>query len=179
MKSPFILALDIGTSSVRAALYDAKGDVLPETMVKNERSVIVTGEGGAELDAETAFGQVETAIRDVLKKCPAEAREIEYAAASCFWHSLVGIDRDGNAATPVYTWAETRPAKYVEVLREKLDETKIHNRTGARFHSSFWAAKLLWLQKERREIFRKTAKWLSFSDFFGNGNFRHQAKHLG
>ncbi len=165
MKLPFILALDIGTSSVRAALYDAKGDVLPETMVKNERAVIITGEGGAELDAEKAFRQVEQAIGDVLKKCPAETKQIEYAAASCFWHSLIGIDADGNATTPVYTWAETRPAKYVDVLREKLDEEKIHNRTGARFHSSFWTAKLLWMQKEQREIFKKTARWLSFSDF--------------
>lgn len=173
MKVPFILALDIGTSSVRAALYDSAGDVLPETMVKNERDVMMTDEGGAELDAEKAFQQVEKAIGDVLKKYPADANEIEYAAASCFWHSLVGVDEKGEATTPVYIWAETRPAKYVDVLREKLDEKKIHNRTGARFHSSFWTAKLLWIQNEQKEVFRKTAKWLSFSDFvalrlFGN-----------
>ena len=165
MKVPFILALDIGTSSVRAALYDSAGDVLQETMVKNERDVMMTDEGGAELDAEKAFQQVEKAIGDVLKKYPAEANEIEYAAASCFWHSLVGVDAGGEATTPVYIWAETRPAKYVDVLRQKLDEKKIHNRTGARFHSSFWTAKLLWIQKERKEVFKKTAKWLSFSDF--------------
>ena len=165
MKEPFILALDIGTSSVRAALYNAKGDVLPETMVKNERAVTVTDEGGAELSAEIAFKQVEKAINDVLKKYPPEAGEIEYAAMACFWHSLLGVDAGGAPTTPVYTWAETRPAKYVAVLREKLDEEKIHNRTGARFHSSFWTAKMLWIQREQKEIFRKTAKWLSFSDF--------------
>ena len=140
MKAPFILALDIGTSSVRAALYDAKGDVLPETMVKNERAVTVTDEGGAELNAEIAFKQVEKAIGDVLKKYPPEDGEIQYAATACFWHSLIGVDAGGEATTPVYIWAETRPAKYVDVLREKLDEKKIHNRTGARFHSSFWTA---------------------------------------
>ena len=165
MREPFILALDIGTSSVRAALYDEKGNVLPETMVKNERDVTVTDEGGAELDAQIAFKQVEKAVNDVLKKCPVQTREIKYAAMACFWHSLVGVDADGEATTPVYTWAETRPAKYVAVLREKLDEEKIHNRTGARFHSSFWAAKLLWIEREQKEIFKKTARWLSFSDF--------------
>lgn len=165
MKMPFIIALDIGTSSVRAALYDDKGEVLPETMVKNERAVTVTDAGGAELDAETALKQVEKAINDVLKKCPPNAGEIEYAAASCFWHSLIGVDANGEPTTPVYTWAETRPAKYVAVLREKLDETAIHNRTGARFHSSFWTAKLLWIKREQSDIFRKTARWLSFSDY--------------
>lgn len=167
MKPPFILALDIGTSSVRAALYDADGEALPETMVKNERAVVVTEAGGAELNAETAFRQVKKALGDVLKKCPVEIQEIEYTATSCFWHSLVGVDEEGMATTPVYTWAETRPAKYIDVLRDELNESEVHNRTGARFHSSFWTAKLLWLRKEQREVFKKTAQWLSFSDFVG------------
>ncbi len=62
-------------------------------------------------------------------------------------------------------WAETRPAKYVQKLRDELNETKIHNRTGARFHSSFWTAKLLWMREENDGVFHKTAKWLSFSDY--------------
>lgn len=163
MKSSLILALDIGTSSVRAALYDLDGDVLPETMVKNDRAVEITGDGGAEISAKDALNQVIEAIDDVLKKSP--SANIEYVAASCFWHSLIGIDEKNQAVTPVYTWAETRPTKYVQTLREKLNEAEIHNRTGARFHSSYWTAKLLWIQKEQKEVFKKTTEWLSFSDF--------------
>jgi len=37
-----ILGLDIGTSSVRAALYDTWGNLLPSTLVKNERALIAT-----------------------------------------------------------------------------------------------------------------------------------------
>lgn len=165
MKSPFILALDIGTSSVRAALYDAEGSVLPATFVKNERVLNATGDGGAEIDAREAFAQVTEAIDDVLKKAEKIEGEIEYVAASAFWHSLVGVDAKGKATTKVFGWAENRSAKYVSDLREKLDETAIHNRTGCRFHSSYWTAKLLWLKKDFPKIFAKTAKWLSFSDF--------------
>jgi gluconokinase len=164
LKDSFILALDIGTSSVRAALYDFRGNVLPETMVKNERVVEITDDGGAEIDAEEAIGQVTEAIDDVLAKNHPLIEQIEFVAASCFWHSLVGVDGEQRATTPVYTWAETRPAKYVQTLRDKLDEAEIHNRTGARFHSSYWTAKLLWLREERPEIFEKTEKWFSFSD---------------
>ncbi|HEY8563297.1 MAG TPA: gluconokinase [Pyrinomonadaceae bacterium] len=164
MRDSFILALDIGTSSVRAALYDFRGRVLPETMVKNERVVEITDDGGAQLDAEEALSQVFEAIDDVLEKNDALIEQIEYVAMSCFWHSLVGVDREGHATTPVYTWAETRPANYVQTLRDELNETGIHNRTGARFHSSFWTAKLLWLREEFPDDFAKTAKWLSFSD---------------
>lgn len=157
-----ILALDIGTSSVRAALYDFSGNVLPETVVKKDRTVHFTEDGGAELTADEAFLQVCEAIEEVLSKT---SQTIEYVAASCFWHSLIGIDADGNATTPVYTWAETRPAKFVQTLRDNLDEKEVHNRTGARFHSSFWTAKLLWLREEENETFEKTSKWLSFCDY--------------
>jgi gluconokinase len=165
MKSPFILALDIGTSSVRAALYDFAGNVLPATMVKNERQLTATEDGGAEIDALEAFGQIERAIEDVLEKSKNLKGEIEYVAASSFWHSLVGVDKNGKPTTKVFGWADTRSREYVSVLRKKLDETAAHNRTGARFHSSFWTAKLLWLQKEQKDFFKQTAKWLSFSDF--------------
>ncbi len=165
MKSPFILALDIGTSSVRAALYDAEGGVLPATFVKNDRVLTATDEGGAEIDGAEAFGQIVKAIDDVLKKAEKMKGEIQYVAASSFWHSLVGVDAKGKPTTKVFGWAENRAAKYVSALRENLDEREIHNRTGARFHSSHWTAKLFWLKKDFPKVFSKTEKWLSFSDF--------------
>ena len=80
MNPPLILALDIGTSSVRAALYDGDGGVLPETFVKNDRTMTATEDGGAEIDAGEAFEQVVRAIDDVLKKAKSVKGEIEYVA---------------------------------------------------------------------------------------------------
>ena len=162
---PLALALDIGTSSVRAALYDFAGNALPETMVKNSRLLASTEDGGAEIDAGEAFAQVVKAIDDVLKKSKNIKDEIEIVAASSFWHSLVGIDKSGEATTKVFGWADTRSRELVRVLRENLDEKAVHNRTGARFHSSFWTAKLLWLRETQPKVFAKTARWLSFSDY--------------
>ncbi len=165
LKEPYILVLDIGTSSVRAALYNFRGNVLPETFVKNERTLTATDDGGAEIDALEAFAQIEKAIDEVLQKSNKLKGEIRAVAASSFWHSLVGIDERGKPTTKVFGWADTRSRKYIADLRKNLDETKAHNRTGARFHSSFWTAKLLWLKKDFPKVFEKTAKWLSFSDF--------------
>ena len=165
MKTPLILVLDIGTSSVRAALYDSSANLLPETFVKNERRLTATDDGGAEIDADKAFAQVERAIDEVLKKSKNIKGEIEYVAASSFWHSLVGVDKNGKPTTKVFGWADTRSRKYVADLRKKFSETTLHNRTGARFHSSFWTAKLLWLKKDFPKVFARTDCWLSFSDF--------------
>ncbi|HXH69460.1 MAG TPA: hypothetical protein VNI60_03835, partial [Pyrinomonadaceae bacterium] len=80
MQSSLILVLDIGTSSVRAAIYDFAGNALPETFVKNERQLKLTEDGGAEIDASEAFRQVEKAIDDVLKKAKNLDAKIEYVA---------------------------------------------------------------------------------------------------
>ena len=165
MKQTYILVLDIGTSSVRAALYDLQGNVLPETLVKNERQLTATEDGGAEIDAGEAFAQIEKAVDDVLAKSAKISGEISHVAASSFWHSLVGVDAHGKPTTSVFGWADTRSTRYVADLRKKFDEAEVHNRTGARFHSSFWTAKLLWLRKDYAKIFEKTDKWLSFSDY--------------
>ena len=162
-----ILAIDIGTSSLRAALYDFEGNVIPETLVKNERVLAATDDGGAEIDAEEAFQQVVSIIDDVLEKSKNVSGKIEYVAACAFWHSLVGVDGRGEPTTKVFGWADTRSREFVKVLRAEFDEDETHKRTGARFHSSYWTAKLLWLRAEFPETFTKTAKWLSFSDFVG------------
>lgn len=164
MRSSFVLALDIGTSSVRAALYDFSGNVVPETFVKNERTLKAEA-AGTEIDALNAFSEVEKVVDACLKKSKKIKGEIEYVATSAFWHSLVGVDARNVPTTKVFGWAENRPAKYVSVLRKKLHEQEIHDRTGARFHSSYWTAKLLWLKKDFSKAFAQTAKWLSFSDF--------------
>jgi gluconokinase len=90
-----------------------------------------------------------------LKKSAKIKAEIEYVAASSFWHSLVGVDKKGVPTTKIFGWADTRSAKFVADLREKFDEREVHNRTGARFHSSYWTAKLLWLKKIRRKFSRR------------------------
>ena len=115
-----VLALDIGTSSVRAALYDAAGDVLPRTMVKNERTLVATDDGGAEIDAAKAFTQLTQAIDDVLAKSERVKGDIVCVAASAFWHSLVGVDTAGRPTTKVFGWADTRSRDSVQDLRRKL-----------------------------------------------------------
>ena len=139
--------------------------MLPSTLVKNDRTLTATDDGGAEIDTGEALIQVWAAISDALSAYADEMAEISYLATSSFWHSLVGVDKNGDATTKVFGWADTRSRRYTETLRRRFNETSIHNRTGARFHSSFWPAKLLWLRKESPDTFARTAKWLSFGDF--------------
>ena len=165
MTTSLILALDIGTSSVRAALYDGRGNVVFGSMVKTERTLETTDDGGAEIDAEMALKQIVETIDRVLEKSENPTADISHVAVSSFWHSLVGVNTAGKPTTKVLGWADTRSREHVAKLRRKFDEADVQSRTGARFHPSFWPAKLSWMHQDRRRDFERTACWLSFSDF--------------
>ncbi len=160
-----ILALDIGTSSVRAALYNDAAEPLHRAGVRIERTLTTTPDGGSEIDADEAFDHVATAIDELMAKTASVKGEIGYVAQCAFWHSLVGVDKGGKPTTKVFGWADTRSREYSPVLRKRFDEHAIHDRTGAQFHSSFWPAKLFWLRRERPADFARTDRWLSFSDY--------------
>ena len=162
---PFVLALDVGTSSVRAALYDCAAREVAGTQARLARGFCTTADGGAEVEAEESVADVLRVVAESLALAPAQlASQIESLAVACFWHSLVGVDASGRALTPVYGWADTRAARHAEALRERFDERETHARTGCRFHASYWPAKLLWLRQERADTFRSVARWLSFGE---------------
>ncbi|MBP9663454.1 MAG: gluconokinase [Pyrinomonadaceae bacterium] len=163
MDQPLILGLDIGTSSVRAALYTENADIIPRSLVRLDHSFTVTPDGGSEFDADEMVSRIAQVIDSVLAR-PRKG-EIEAVAVSAFWHSLLGVDRRGNPVTPVFGWADTRSRDYSAVLKERFDERLVHDRTGAHFHSSFWPAKLLWLRRSMTDVFARADHWLSFSDY--------------
>lgn len=165
MEKSLILALDIGTSSVRASIFTDAAEPVRGMSVKIERVLNATPDGGSEIDADEAFAQVAAAIDALLEKAKKIKGEIRYVVSCSFWHSLMGIDAKGKTTTKLLSWADTRSREYSSVLKKRFDEAEVHNRTGAHFHSSFWPAKLLWLRHEHAEVFSKTTKWLSFSDY--------------
>lgn len=164
-QSLLVLALDVGTSSVRAALYDAQGNRIEGTEVKHERTLTVTKDGGAEINADEAVEQVAEAIDEVITKSPSLAEQTGLVATSCFWHSLVGVNENADAITPVLGWADTRAAVVIDELKNLFDESETHKRTGARLHASYLPAKLLWLKRENENVFNSVSRWLSFAEF--------------
>ena len=137
-----ILSVDVGSSSVRAELYDDTGDSVEGTEVKLNYEFEYTPDGGAEKDADELLDLVVRAVDGTLSK--AGGTEISGVAMSTFWHSVLGVGRDGRPTTPILTWADRRAAECVPDLRERLDERANHRRTGCVLHSSYWPAKLLW-----------------------------------
>jgi len=156
MKQAPVLALDLGTSSVRAALFDARGKRVPGTMAQRVYLLKTTASGGAELDPFEVLRQTKACLKNAI-----DGWKISAVGVSCFWHSLLGVDAEGNPLTPIYTWADSRCREDAERLRAELSEQEIHAETGCMLRSSFWPAKLRWLQRTDRARFRKVRYWVS------------------
>jgi gluconokinase len=139
-----VLALDIGSSSVRAQRFDSRGE--PAGSISQE-----------EYETDDA-AEVAAVVRRALADEEAEA-------TSCFAHSLVAVDEDWNALTPILGWRDTRSAGAAEWLARRLDSDAVHARTGAFLHPSYWPAKLAWLAETEPETFRRTARFVSFADY--------------
>ena len=165
-RSPaLILAIDIGTSSLRTALFDARARRLLPTTAQEAYSLRVTTDGGAELSPQTLrrtlFRCLAQTLRSYRSDRTLRLRPIIAAGTSCFWHSLLGADENGRALTPIYTWADSRCHEDATRLRAEFSERAIHARTGCMLRSSYWPAKLLWLRRTQPKIFTRVAHWMS------------------
>ena len=160
---PLILAVDIGTSSVRTALFDANLRRVPGSLGQRAHAVTHSADGAAELGPAT----LEAGLRACLDHTVLRAgqRLVTAIGVSSFWHSLLGCDARGHALTPIYTWADSRCREDAAALRGEHSEKAYQARTGCMLRASFWPAKLRWLARTRRGLFRRVARWQSPADW--------------
>jgi gluconokinase len=161
-----ILALDVGTSSVRALFFDLAGTPVPGAMAQIAYSPRVDAEGAAEVDAEQLIELTCRVIDALVERERPNLAEapVRAVATSTFWHSLLAADESGRPLTPLYLWADSRSWRQAEELRRMVDAESVRHRTGCLIHPSYWPAKLAWLRKTRPDLWSRPVRWLSFGD---------------
>ena len=165
LAGPLVLALDVGTSSARAMLFDRRGVAVSDVVAQTPYKLRLTPDGGVEADPDRLVAVVAGVIDEVLREAGPLAARIVAVGTSCFWHSLLAVAPDGHALTPVYTWADDRSAALVDALRGELDEAVVHERTGCVIHTSYWPAKLRWLAETQPQLDREGARWVGFGEY--------------
>jgi gluconokinase len=153
-----VLALDVGSSSVRARAFDERAREL-EGAARRAYEPRHGRDGSAELDAE----ELVLASRAVLEEARQGANDA--LAISCFWQSLLLLDAGGRPLTPVLLWEDRRAVAQAEELARRFDGQRVHDRTGCVLHPSYWPAKLAWLQAERPDVLAGARHVVSFGDY--------------
>lgn len=164
-QAPYVLALDIGTSSVRALLFDATGAGVDNVHIQRTYPLLEADDGEIAVDADMLVAATAEVVDEALAAAGPLAQNIAAVATDTFWHSLVAVDANGKLLTPVITWADTRPRDAAHELASQLDQRAIHQRTGAMLHASYWPAKLRWLQQTQPDAFASAAQYLSFGEY--------------
>lgn len=163
--APLVMAIDVGSSSVRALLYDVNGKPVADTEHQIRYELDTTSDGGSTVDPDRLVSLACDCIDHSLKKAGVHRKHIRAVALTAFWHSLIGLDRDRRPTTPVLMWSDKRSGEDALRLAQQLDEQQIHTETGCRLHSSYWPAKLRWLQRTYPDSYDDTATWVSFADY--------------
>lgn len=180
--TPLVLAMDIGSSSVRTAFFSTGGQRSLSSTASRKYEVRYRADGGAELDAFTILRAAKRCLRETLawRRDSKTHRHAPIAAisGSSFWHSLLALDRHHQPLTPIYMWADTRSVADAKALRQRLSERTIHARTGCMLRAPYWPATLRWLRRTRPSLFNQTARWSSPADWiyrelFGTATTSH------
>src|SRR6266545_8291171 len=135
-----VLAIDLGTSSVRALVFEQDGHAgaralrpaSPGVLARRPSGLRVDDDGAAELDPD---GMVE-AVGACLDELAGgdELDGVETVALSCAWHTVLAVDPRGRPLSAVLTWVDTRAAALVGELARRADPARLHAETGAPLH---------------------------------------------
>ena len=156
---PFIVSLDVGSSSVRALLFDSGARQMEGYGAQLPYRIHTTPDGGAEVDPDALADLTIDCLDELHRQVHEAGFHIAAVAGSAFWHSFCGVDASGRPTLPILHLLDTRSRDQVA----RVPDT--HVRTGCVPHSSYWPAKLLWLAANRPDEFRATQRFLSFPEY--------------
>ena len=139
-----LLALDQGTSSSRAILFDTSG--LPVAMAQRELTQRYPRPGWVEHDPEEIWDGQLAAARQVLAQAGVSARDVKALGITNQRETTIVWDRaTGRAVHPAIVWQDRRTADTCARMRAEGWKEQVTHRTGLVLDPYFSATKLQWL----------------------------------
>lgn len=140
----YILAIDQGTTSTRAILFDHQGQ--PQSQAQQEFEQLFPHDGWVEHNPEEIW-------QSTLKVCRTAMKQLEISAEDI---SCIGITNqrettiiwDKNTGEPIYNaivWQDRRTAKQCDQMKQKGHEQTVKAKTGLLLDPYFSASKIAWI----------------------------------
>jgi xylulokinase len=162
----YFLGLDIGSSSVKAALVEVNSGECKASISKPEQEmqIIAAHQMWAEQDPDLWWRICCDCIKALREEHQLHAEQIIGVGISYQMHGLVTLDVNGNLLRPSIIWCDGRAVSYGEKAFEQLGETysaaHLLNAPG-----NFTAAKLKWVKENEPQIFDKIDKIMLPGDY--------------
>jgi sugar (pentulose or hexulose) kinase len=159
-----ILAIDNGTQSVRALIFDAEGNLLAKNRVPIE-PYFSTAPGLAEQDPRVFWDGVCQACQGLWRMPGVRKQALAGVALTTQRSTMINVDQQGNPLRPAIVWLDQRRTEGVKPV-------------GGLWGLGFWLtgmretvaylqaeAEANWLQRYQPEIWKATYKYLLLSGF--------------
>ena len=106
-----IIAIDLGTSSMKVALVDIQGKILGWD--SEPIHLIVTPDGGTEQSPQEWWSVFIKVCRRLLDRHPAAAKQVVAICSSTQGEGTIPVDRQGNVLSNCILWMDMRGAPYL------------------------------------------------------------------
>lgn len=159
-----LLGLDIGTTSVKAGVFDAAGRQLAAAGC--EYRLRHPAPDRAELDPETYWASAIEAVRAALAASGADPARVVALAVSSQGETVIAVDGPGRPLGPALVWLDNRATAEARELGERFPNARLYDRTGVPDMNPTWsAAKILWWRHHEPALFAAAARFLLVEDF--------------
>lgn len=160
---PKLLAIDIGTSACKAALFDETGAVIAQQ--SEEYPVYYPREGWAEQDPEQWWEAVCKAIREMLLRSGVTPGEIAGIGVDGQSWSAIPMDGEGKALCNTPIWFDTRSTEICERLKARIGEKEIFSVCGNPVQPGYSLPKILWFRENHPGVYRQAEQFLQANSF--------------
>lgn len=163
------LGVDVGTYETKGVIVTAAGEIVAQAARPHQ--MIVPQPGWAEHDAERDWwGDFVFVTRKMLAESGVAPSSIAAIGASAIGPCVLPVDRDGNPLMNAILYGvDTRATAEIAELNALIGEDVILQHCRNALTTQAAGPKMLWLKKNRPEIYAKTHKFLNSTSFI---NFR-------
>jgi len=170
----YILAIDHGTSGIKASIVSIYGKVIAFEYAKTP--IYYLPRGGAEQDPEEWWQALVSASKRLMQKGIVPKEEVVAVCVSSTFSSTVAVDKDGNHLMNSITWMDSRGAPYVQKLMGGFPSVEGYNlfqllrwipktAGGPTLSGKDDIAHVLLIKHEFPQIYEKTCMFLPSKDY--------------
>lgn len=159
-----LLGLDVGTTSVKAGLFEIDGRHVAAT--GREYRLTHPAPDRVEIDPETWWSAAIEAVRQAVATPGVDPARIAAIGVSSQGETVTAVDGRGRAVGPALVWLDNRASAEARELETRFGNALVYELTGVPDVNPTWtAAKLLWWQRHEPARFREAARFLLAEDF--------------
>ena len=163
LRDDLLLAVDAGTSRIKVALFDGKGERV--ALASEATQTISPQADWVEQDPNAWWESAARMIRAILKHNRIERGAIRAVAVTGQMHGPVLLDSKARLLGNCIIWQDRRAKKETDEINSRVSEKTLYRVSGYRLNPHMTGPKLLWIRKKRRGLYLKARRIVLPKDY--------------